>query len=352
MPTRFTVWALAPLLLVAVAVGSASAQNPARDTVVVVQRDTLVVVKKDTVFFQVVDPADRRQGRDYPRDGRPRRDRDGGVPASRDDRPRRYDDDDGETVAQRRERLRDARRREYEEWVASQPVRRPAGETWAFKVYPTTLLQLDFPALTLAAERTYDGRFAWEGQFGLAIRPHRTQNFGGGFEPGRARYGLRGITTALGGRYYFGPEYNRFPFYIGGEFNYAISPIELGVWVRSADGAFEQNVDVPVNAQRIGAGLFCGWELRSEEGFLLDLSTGLSFGIKGLYSSNEDVRDALSERYWNLPNGSSDYPYIAYILRVGVGYGGWAPRAPEADEEQQPRRRSRGKRRGKRRRWR
>ena len=301
-------------------------QGAKKDTVVIVQRDTVVVMRKDTVYYQQVEPPADQSRND---------------PNQRNERDRYIED-------QRRSRLelREQRLREYEEWVAAQPERRTPGITQAFKFFPTQLLIVDFPAIGFGYERTWNGRYALEGQFGFVTRPFRVTEWGG-FTPGEARFGVRGIRAAVGARMYFGEAYKQFPFYLGSEFAYAITPIEFDTWVPSEDGTFEQFVAAPVNGHSTSLAAICGWELRTDEGLTIDFSTGLLVGVKGLRSSNAAVRRSIEERHWNLRRDARTI-FGGLVARIGIGFGHWSA----VDGKDQSRNKRKSSNRGRKRRGR
>ena len=319
-------------------------ERPRRDTVVLVQRDTVVVVRKDTVFFQQVDP--ERSERPERSSGR------GGSGRGGNGRPERYRQDDAQRSAEAQERIeqiraeriarREERRAAYEAWEAAQEPVRVAGVSRAYKMYPTQMLLLDFPTVGFAAEQTWDGTYSVEAQLGIVLPPFQANDFGG-FEPGEARFGLRGFRAGLGGRIYFGQSYKRFPFYVGAEISYALTPVTIDLWVPSGDGSFERRIDAPVNGHSTNVGAFTGWELRSKEGLVVDLATGLLIGVKGISSDNEFVSDAIADTYWNLFN-SNRTTYGGVILRIGVGVGKWTPR-PSKERARKARARSKRRRR-------
>jgi len=293
-----------------------------RDTVVIIQRDTVVMMRKDTVYFQQI-PADRTQA---PANSRQE---------SRDERVDR--------LRSEREDLRQLRRQEYEEWLAAQPVRRGPGISYAIKYYPTQLLKIDFPSVGFGVERTIDGRFSLEGMLGFLVRPTPFNDWSEQ-RPGRARFGLRGIRVGLSGRYYTSDTYKNFPFYIGGEYSYAIAPVEIDLWVPGADGSFERNIQAPVNGQSNSISAFCGWELRTESKLVIDFSTGLTLGIKGLQSRSEFVQRAIDDRFWNLGNANRTV-FGDVMLRMGIGFGDWQPRSEPSTKETGKRRSKRSKKR-------
>ncbi len=292
--------ALAPSMLSGQTVPEDATSRPSpRDTVVLYRRDTVVVVRKDTVLYELVDPARRTR----PQQERP-----------------------AESALERRLALREERRREYQEWEESQPVRRPEGKTWAYKFYPSTMLRPDFPGLTVGVERTFNGTFGFETKLGLLTRPITGLAFNTFNEQdyGDARFGLRGVKLSVEGRLYMGKDYNAFPFYLGWEVGYALAPLEYGIWVSNNEGTYEQRVDAPVNAQDFNIGMVTGWQLRTPTGLAIDMSTGIRIGVKGLYSSNATIQESIGNRHWNL-NDSGSLPYIGLINRIGIGYGKWQP---------------------------
>ena len=271
-----------------------------RDTVVYIQRDTVVMVQRDTVLLEDQRPVGTRAD-EYERDAAAER--------------------------EARLELREQRYREYEEWLAAQPIRRPDGMSQAIKFYPSKLMRVDFPSFLVGIERTYDGKYGAEATLGLLVSPSQLWSDGfGGFEAGSARFGLRGFTAGLEGRLYLAERYRAFPFYLGLEFSYSLAPLDMELWTDVDNGTFEQRRDVPVNAQDISVAVTSGWQLRTASGLVVDMAPGLRFGIKGIYSANDAVQQAIDDRSWNLFNGRT--PYADLVLRVGLGKGRWvtAPR--------------------------
>lgn len=280
-------WTCVGAVGLALAGTTASAQEAPRDTVVVLRRDTVVVVQRDTLVL--VEPSAEQEREPTPEERRRRR------------------------------------QEEYAAWLAEQPVRRVPGTSRAVKAYPTRLLDLDFPSLLVGYELAYDGRFAFEGQFGPVISPWLATNpdFGGDGS-GRARFGLRGIRLGVEGRYYTSRPHVRFPMYVGAGLEYALAPVLIGMWLPSASGGFERYREVPANGQLFGSSLLLGWELRTPEGLVVDLGTGIRFGAKGLYSASERVQEELfDQRPWLGQQGT--VPYFGFVLRVGLGFGDWEP---------------------------
>jgi hypothetical protein len=295
-----------------------------KDTVFVVRRDTVVIVQRDsvTILKEGSDQEEQISEAEYRR-----RQRTGGY-----DQDRRPQND----VVRRRIDLREQRRREYEEWYDAQPTVR-AGNTIAYKLYPTALGQIDFPSIDFAVEKTFDGKFGLQGSFGFLTTP---LSFWTNFrrDIGTPRYGLRGFSVGASGRYYVSHVKNRFPFYMELEADYSLAPLEMQFFIPNRNGTFEQFIEAPVNGQQFYLGFLTGWELRTPEGFLVDLATGLRVGTKSITSSNPQIQESINRRFWNIGNfnggGNGRTPFVSIVTRIGIGYGHWIE--PEAKEKTTP----------------
>ncbi len=288
-----------------------------KDTIFVVRRDTVVVIQRDsvTILNQGNNEEEQISEAEYRR-----RQRVGGY--NMDDR--RQDD-----VIERRIKLREQRRKEYEEWYDAQPVVR-SGNTLGYKFYPSALGQIDFPSIKFGVEKTYNASFGIQGSFGFLTTPLQAWS-GGNQTIGTPRYGLRGFSVGLAGRYYLSNVKNRFPFYMELETDYSLAPLTMDFWVTSANGTFEQYVAAPVNGQQFYLGFLTGWELRTKEGFLTDLATGLRIGTKSIRSSNTQIQQNINREFWNINGANGSTPYLSVVMRIGLGYGHWIQ--PESDKK-------------------
>lgn len=273
-----------------------------RDTIVIVKRDTVVILQKEKIRV-IQEPSNQSDSEDRQLS----RGRGGST---------------NEDIIEQRRRMREERAREYEEWWAAQPLVRH-GNTWGYKYYLTALGQVDFPSLKVGIERTFNGQIGIQGNLGILIPPADLWSVGFNRDIGKARYGIRGLDFGLNARYYLSDQKKRFPFYLEVESSFSISPIEIGLWTTSADGTFEEFVQAPANAKQFYFGFITGWELRTDEGLLLDLATGIRVGTKSIQSSNAQVQQLITNRYWNL-NEQGLTGHLTIVTRIGIGYGKWS----------------------------
>ena len=284
-----------------------------KDTVFVVRRDTVVIIQRDsvTILREGSDDEEQISEAEYRR-----RQRSG-----------EYEEDDRRSsdVVQRRIELREQRRKEYEEWYEAQPTVR-VGNTIGYKIYPTALGQIDFPSIKFAAEKTFNAKLGLQASFGILTTPLEIwSNFRR--DIGTPRYGIRGFSIGSSGRIYVSNVKNRFPFYMEIEADYSLAPLEMEFFISNANGTFEQFVEAPVNGQQFYLGFLTGWELRTPEGLLVDLATGLRVGVKSIRSSNQQIQESINRRFFNIGNfngnGNGRTPYVSIVTRIGLGYGHW-----------------------------
>ena len=298
---------LSRLLAVAVTAATAllasapvSAQQPTRDTVVVIRRDTLVVIQRDTVF---VAPAPERAGDDRPADPRPERDPYQELEDARAARRARLE----QLRAEREERLRllgDARDSEH---------------ALAYYFYPTRLLEIDFPAATLGVAYAKDGRVGGMASVGVLTRPiNDFRNIPA------ARGPIRGLDLGAEFRYYVSPRYKRFPMFVGGGGSYSWAPVEYEAFIFNPEGTFERLSSADATGRRIRANLLIGWELRTGS-FALDLTTGIEFHARGIFTDNQELARSLEGPFLfdNLTRVNQYNPALYPVMRVGVGIGSW-----------------------------
>lgn len=288
-----------PLARFALAVGlyaaahaAAYAQQPARDTIVVVQRDTLFVIQRDTVFVQ-------------PTPSRPPERADG-------------DDRDYEDVrAARRARLEQLRRARGERLGQLGDVR-GAERALAYYLYPTRLLEIDFPALTFGVAYVKEGRIGAMGSLGVLTRPindFRTIP--------DARGPVRGIDIGGEFRYYLSPNYRRFPIYFGAGGSYSWAPVRYTRFILNPDDTFERLGSADATGRRIRVSALVGWEFRSDSGLAIDLTTGLEYHGRGVFTDNDALARSLEDDFFNSIFPNEFNPAIYPIMRVGIGFGKW-----------------------------
>ena len=326
-------------VLFALACGTASAsawaQQPTRDTVVVIQRDTLVVIQRDTVY---VAPAREEPTRpvaptrsEEPEEDRywtpgrgvaPSRDRDAGRGGERDGRPpapglydRRAELEDAR--AARRARLEELRRERAERLGRLEDVR-DSEHALAFYAYPTRLLEIDFPAATLGVAYVRDGRYGVMASAGVLTRP--VNDFR---DIPEGRGPVRGFDFGAEFRYYLGAPYNRFPMYVGGGGSYSWAPVTYERFVPVPERTFERFTAVDATGRRIRVSALIGWEFRGR-GVAIDLTTGLEYHGRGIFTDDADLALALDSGVFNSTNRANQYnPGLYPIMRVGLGIGKW-----------------------------
>ena len=295
----------------------AHAQQPTRDTVVVIQRDTLVVIQRDTVFVTPAQPAPRED--DDARDGggddeeedyrtRPRR---VGEPELYD---RRADLEDAR--AARRARLEELRRERAERLGQLEEVR-TSEHALAYYVYPTRLLEIDFPALTFGVAYVRDGRQGVMASAGVLTRP--VNDFR---EIPEGRGPVRGFDIGAEYRYYLGAAYNRFPMFVGGGGSFSWAPVTYSRFVLSPDRTFERFSEVDAVGRRFRVSALIGWEFRGR-GPAVDLTTGLEYHGRGVFTDDRELERALNGDIFNSNRANQYNPALYPVMRVGLGIGKW-----------------------------
>ena len=311
--------ALAAAFALVAGAAAAFAQQPAsaRDTVVVLRRDTVVVIQRDTVFFERPSAPEPPGGR-APVPARPTAGAPGQRPPDADTVPA-YGDEEERLYRERLARLMELRAARAR-LLASRPDVRTSERALAYYVYPSRLLEIDFPSLMVGANIVSNGRTGVAGLLGALTTP--IVNDAGFSDAGQARAGIRGFEIGLEGRYYVSPLTNRFPFYAGGHFLYAYAPLEFTRFARVPNGTFERFGTVPATASRYTLGLFTGWEFRSDNGVAIDFSTGFHFGARQLRSTNPAFNRDIGTTFRNQRSNSPTF-FLFPILRIGLGFGTW-----------------------------
>ncbi len=275
-----------------------------RDTIFVVRRDTVVLMRRDTVFFerQPASPS---------------------APAPQPSRSNAATDLELQRLERidRLRELREARAAAYEAELAARPLVRVSPNAKAIYLYPTRLLDIDFPSVFVSASIVQKGRVGAVGLLGILTAPNPATAFG--FDSGKARYGLRGVDVGLEGRYYISSLRSKFPFYAGAGVQYAIAPLTFERFVRNAEGTFDEFAEVNAWASRFGLNLMTGWELRTQRGLAIDFSTGFTIGTKKLDSKNAGFQRDIQDSFWNLNGPGEPTPFLLPILRIGIGFGKW-----------------------------
>ena len=298
-----TAFALACWLACAlVGLPTARAQQPTRDTVVVVQRDTLFVIQRDTVFVQPATGAEAA-----PADG-PR------APLTPDQRREEL----YRAREDRRARLEQLRR-ERELALAALPVVRDREASWAALVYPTRLLEIDFPALTAGVTYVRRGRVGVAGTVGLLTRP----TWAAVSRVPEARGPIRGLDIGGEFRYYTSPLYRRFPMYVGGGASYSVAPVRYRRLVETPERTYERFREADASGRRIRVNALIGWEFRSPAGFAVDLTTGLEFNGRGIFTDDAALAREIDNDFWNVNRANAYNPALTPVMRVGIGFGRW-----------------------------
>lgn len=289
---------------------------PARDTVVVIQRDTLVVIRRDTVFLQPEAPA-RVEYEETPYGTRPRRvGEPGAAPAPPTAEERRAEV--ARARAERRERL-EAYRREREAEIAALPQVRATEASWAVLLYPTRLLEVDFPAVTAGVTYVRRGRLGAMASLGLLTRPI-WDNGAGEVPEGRAP--LRGLDLGAEFRYYTSPLYRTFAMYVGGGASFSFAPVAYRRFIPSADGTFERLSAADATGRRIRVNALIGWEYRGG-GVAVDLTTGLEYNGRGIFTDDARLAREIDDEFFNVNSANVYNPALTPVIRVGVGIGKW-----------------------------
>lgn len=340
MPSIQIVRSLAAVLALVAGTAQGFAQQPGRkpasDTIYVVRRDTIVLVRRDTVFFErppaaapapVTTPppstADEEDQLDLERLERLERLRQ--LRAARDQGLYRDTLPDNERDADllyedrliRLRELRAARDRA----LAAIPAIRGQDRAIAYYVYPTRLLEIDFPSVLAGINVVSKGRLGIVGQVGILTKP--TLLDPSSSDIGEARLGIRGVEIGLEGRYYVSPLRKRFPFYTAASLHYANAPLTFSRFVRNQAGTFDRFTDVDATASRWTLGLMTGWEYRSADGFAIDFATGFHFGLRQLASDDLGFQREIRDTFFNVNGNGTPSPFLFPILRIGIGLGKW-----------------------------
>ena len=319
----------------------------AQDTVYVVRRDTVVLIQRDTLFV-VERPAPAPPPAPVPA---PRPD---SVPATATSPHSPYDipieeltDDDIRRMPRGRGRVnarrellkyRRAMRQGRTYWPSKhystsrmsfeppEPVR-TSRHAWAYHYYPTRLLDLDFPALTIGASYVRDGVRGLTATVGVLTDPGWLLGDDGGdfgARPvdrfGEPRLGIRGFDLGLEGRWLLSETYDREPVYLGMGGSFALAPVSVTTLVRNEAGTFSRLAEADVNGRRIEGTLAIGWDGRFRNGFALDLALGGDIGAKGVFSNVPGVFDDWDR--WATTPGQWNW-YFMPVMRLGIGLGKW-----------------------------
>ena len=101
----------------------------------------------------------------------------------------------------------------------------------ALYVYPTRMLDIDFPSVMLGLNLLSNGKFGVVSQVGFLTEPGiGNPEFQ---DRGQGKYPVRGLELGLEGRYYVSPLRVRFPFYVGASLHYANAPLVFSRYVRN-----------------------------------------------------------------------------------------------------------------------
>ena len=288
------------LVLVCLGLGGAAAQVPTagtRDTVVVVRRDTLVILQRDTVFVREV-PTRVREAPPGPMSPEERRD---ALEQARLDRRARL------------EELRRAREARF----ASLPEVRGADRAVAVALYPTRLLEIDFPALTAGVTVVKDGRYGLMASAGALVRP-----LSGNRDIPEGRAPVRGFDLGVEGRYYASPLYKEFAMYFAVGTSVSVAPVRYTRYVPVASGSYDRLQEADATGRRVRFDALIGWELRSG-GIVVDLTTGLEFNFRGVFTDDEALARAIDREFFNLTEANRYNPQLVPVVRVGIGMGKW-----------------------------
>ncbi len=298
--------------------GPAAAQQPTapqRDTIIVSRRDTVVVMRRDTVFIQ-----------EPPRSGPGGRDRSqlppgrgGGV------------DYGGETPEERRARLLEARldrterlrelREQREAYFAALPDVRTSTRAFAVMVYPTRLLELEFPSVNVGVSYVANGKAGVMGSLGVLTGPLSGRT-GASQQTAVARGPIRGFDLGLEGRYYVSPLRNDFPMYLGVGATYSLAAVTFVRYEPNAAGTYSQLRESDAEGRRIRGTAVIGWELRAG-GLALDLTTGLELNGRGIFTDEPGLVREINEAFWEVNRANRYNPLLLPIIRIGVGIGKW-----------------------------
>lgn len=234
------------------------------------RRDTVVVVQRDTVFLQP-DPNAERPSR----------------PSSRDEayyRERYRERQEGqryETREERMQRLAELRALRDEQ-LANLPSARPNEHAYAVLVYPTRLLELEFPAVTAGVSYVKDGKLGIMASLGVLTVPLGGRDFDGN-PIAEARGPLRGIDIGVEGRLYTSALWRSFPMYLGAGISYSQANVAFNRYVPNASNTFSRSTESDAQGRRIRGSALVGWELRTG-GFACDLTTGLEISGRGIFT--------------------------------------------------------------------
>ncbi len=310
----------AGLLLAPLVLQAQQPAGPTRDTVVVMRRDTVVIVRRDTVFLQA-QPQPQRTPEEELTGPRLPPGRGGGG----------YDYDYRETPEERRERLLDARRNrverleqmraEREAYFASLPPARPNEHAFAVMLYPTRLLELEFPSVNVGVSYVKNGRAGLMASFGFLTAPLSGRNFDG-TQSAVARGSVRGFDLGLEGRYYISPLRSNFPMYFGIGGSYSVAAVTFDRFIPNPANTFERLSEADAQGRRIRGTALVGWELRTG-GFALDLTTGVEIGGRGIFTSNAGLVREINREFWNANRANRYNPQVLPIMRIGIGIGKW-----------------------------
>ncbi len=309
---RSALWICLAILVSPLAVQAQQPTGPARDTIVVMRRDTVFVVQRDTIFVQ---PA--------PRDGDgPARN----LPPDRGERG--YG---GETPEERRERLAETREERYERfrqireereaYLEALPAVRASEHAFAVMVYPSHLLEIEFPAVNVGVSYVKNGKMGVMASLGLLTAPVSGRNQNGN-SSAQARGPVRGVDLGLEGRLYPSPLRNDFPMYFGFGASYSLAAVTFNRYVPNADFTFSRLQESHAQGRRIRGTAVVGWELRTG-GFAIDLTTGLELNGRGIFTSDQGLIREINSTWWDVNSANRYNALLLPIMRLGVGFGKW-----------------------------
>ncbi len=261
------------------------------DTVIVVQRDTLFQVRRDTVYVVQRDTVTEFA---YAR------------PAER-----------------ARERKLRRRQERHDALMALDPVR-TSQRAFAHFFYPTALLRAGFPELNYGLTYVNRGRWGASGRVGLHTNPRFLKNTEWRPERfGEARFGVRGVSLAVEGRYYVSDLREHEPLYLAVGLTGSVAPVVYETYLFDASRGFAEFGELKAKGKQWNTSLLIGWDGRYGKNFAAEVALGLEVGQRGIFADDPRNNRSLDGFNWGWNPVGNWSVYAAPFVRIGVGLGHW-----------------------------